>query len=946
MVPFFVGRQRELARLKDALVRARAGKGGAVLVSGEAGIGKTSLAEELAKAAAWMEVPAVWGPAIEAAGAPPFWPWTQALRGLGDAGRQAEVPDFGESDGARFRFFEAVGAALRRGAEPHGLLVVLDDLHWADAGSLRLLQVITSELPGSRVLLLGTYRPPSGGEGGPLAEYLPALLRERAVSRVALEGLDAEDTESLLLQLVGPDRDANLVRRVREHSDGNPLYLVEVAASMQADALRGRLTMSLVDITRKRFAGASEAALGLLRIAAVVGREFDINLLSAITGLDVGQLLDSLDEAISLRLVQQLDLVTYRFAHGLLREVLYEDLPATERANRHMRVAAAIETIGHGKPDALIYGWAHHLRNALPLGDQRQALDVTVRAGQAAERQLAYEQAAEEYAQAATLATAAQDPLSYGRIQLSRARCLFRAGAVTASWLASQEVATAARTSSNAYLLAEAALVVRGIGDRAISIPLFKLCEEALNTLAGADPVLEARLLGQMSATGHQIGVGLAAPGLADRAMEAARRTGDLEARFLALQAKEMELAGPVWLAARLALGDEALRLAEETGDPAVAVWVRSWRLGAFWQLGRRADVDRELEALRISAEEAREPLGLWRLAMAQASVAAMDGRYQQALDSVSRALEIGRRGGHGDAGLLAMIVRAHIGMRTGGSEVEEVIRVSAASAAASDRLWAANVLVDIGRLDEARELWRMSGVQVSSVPRDAIWLISIHAMARVAAGVGDREAAPAIFEALLPFTDQHALVIPVGGYDGPVALNAGRLASLLERWDEAESLLRRAISAAAAIGSPPYEAIARWELSRHLRRRGRPKDRAAATALLEQSVATARRLGMRLLDGWATADLQELDHPSGRATPLSARELEVAGLVAEGLTNRGIAQRLHLSERTAENHIKNILDKLGLDSRAQVAAWTVGGRPNLSTRLSGSTDVMNRRRS
>src|SRR5207245_7117919 len=131
---------------------------------------------------------------------------------------------------------------------------------------------------------------------------------------------------------------------------------------------------------------------------------FDINLLSAITGLELGKLLDSLDEVISLGLVQQLDLVIYCFAHGLLREVFYEDLTATERANRHMRVAAAIETLSDGKPEALIYGWAHHLRNALPLGDQRQALDVTIRAGQAAEWQLAYEQAAEEYAQEATLA--------------------------------------------------------------------------------------------------------------------------------------------------------------------------------------------------------------------------------------------------------------------------------------------------------------------------------------------------------------------------------------------------------------------------------------------------------------------------------------------------------------------------------------------------------------
>src|ERR1700693_4599659 len=607
---------------------------------------------------------------------------------------------------------------------------------------------------------------------------------------------------------------------------------------MQADPFPGRLTLSLVDITRKRFAGASSDALDVLRMAAVVGREFNFDLLSAITGLEVAKLMDSLSEAISLRLVQQLDPVTYRFAHGLLREVLYEDLSATERATRHLRVAMAIESLGEGRREAIIYAWAHHLRNALPLGDQRYALEVTIRAGQAAERQLAYEQAAEEYTHAAALAAAAQDVLAHGRIQLSRARCLFRAGAVTAAWLACQDAAAAARTAGNSQLLAESALVVRGIGDRAISIPLFKLCEEALRTLAGADPVLEARLLGQMGATGHQIGVGLAAPGLADRAMEAALRTGDLEARFLAMQAKEVELAGPVGLAARLELGGEALRLVEETRDPAVAVWVRSWRLGAFWQLGRRADLDRELEALRIAAEEAREPLGLWRLAMAQASVAAMDGRYQQALDRVSQALEIGRQGGHADAGLMAMIVRAHIGVPTGGAEVEEVIRVSAGAGAASGRLRAANVLADMGRVDEAREYWGMRGAQGSTLPRDAIWLISLHAMASVAAAVGDREAAPAIFEALLPFTDQHALVIPVGGYDGPIALNAGRLASLLERWDEAESLLRQGDAPPRGPRSPAVVGISGWELSRHLRRHGRPKDRAAATALLEQSMA------------------------------------------------------------------------------------------------------------
>ena len=113
------------------------------------------------------------------------------------------------------------------------------------------------------------------------------------------------------------------------------------------------------------------------------------------------------------------------------------------------------------------------------------------------------------------------------------------------------------------------------------------------------------------------------------------------------------------------------------------------------------------------------------------------------------------------------------------------------------------------------------------------------------------------------------------------------------------------------------------------MRRRSRPKDRAEASALLEQALATAKRLGMRPLEDWAAADLYELRHPDARYTPLSAREIEVASLVAKGMTNRAMAQRLHISERTAENHVKNILDKLGLNSRTQIAAWIVDKSAN-----------------
>jgi len=393
---------------------------------------------------------------------------------------------------------------------PGGLLIVLDDLHWADAGSLRLLQVIASELPGSRILLLGTYRPPLPDERSLLAGDLPALLRERVVSRLTLEGLGADDTESLLLQLLGPSPEPELVHRVRDQSDGNPLYVVELAESLREGGSRLRLSLSLRDITRRRLDGASPAALETLRSAAVLGREFPLDLLAAITGKTPSDLLDSLGEAMSSRLVQALNSTTHRFSHGLLREVLYDDLPVAERARRHLLAADAIATLAPARRDALLYAWSHHLRQALPLGDQHRALEVTLRAASAAERQLAYEQAAEGYAEAAALASSASGSESRGRILLSRARCLYRAGAIAASWQASQEVAAAARTIGDVRLLAEAALVVRGIGDPAICVPLFKLCQFAMDALAGSDPVLEARLLGQMGVAGHQAHVGLA----------------------------------------------------------------------------------------------------------------------------------------------------------------------------------------------------------------------------------------------------------------------------------------------------------------------------------------------------------------------------------------------------------------------------------------------------
>jgi ATP/maltotriose-dependent transcriptional regulator MalT len=203
--------------------------------------------------------------------------------------------------------------------------------------------------------------------------------------------------------------------------------------------------------------------------------------------------------------------------------------------------------------------------------------------------------------------------------------------------------------------------------------------------------------------------------------------------------------------------------------------------------------------------------------------------------------------------------------------------------------------------------------------------------MVKIAAALEDREWAAHLYEQLSPYPELHVVRGPLGGYEGPVALYCGRLAVVLGRLNEAQAFFEQAEVSAKRIASPPFEAIARHQLARILRRRGRLRDIGAAMRLLEQARATAERLGMRPLAAAVTADLDVLRHPRGRRTPLSDRELEVAALVADGMTNRAIGQRLHISERTAENHVRNILDRLGLDSRAQIAAWSAHAR-NLST--------------
>ena len=338
----FVGREVELGRLVHALDRAIAHDGRLMLLVGEPGIGKTRIARELALRAAALGVAVRWGRCQETEGAPSYWPWVQVLRtheerepqhGAGPAADalaalladdmpRSVVASEAESTHARFQLFETVAGVLRRLCADSPLLVVLDDLHWADAASLLLLRFVATELADARVLVLGTYRDVEMRQG-PGAGVLPELAR--VGERVFLGGLVEADVARLLAARAGRVLPDGVVTTVHQVTDGNPFFVEELARTLEGapDASPGALQVSdhTRDVVRYRLRPLSERGRHVLDAASVLGRDFVVSPLAAVCTLAPDDILAVLDEAARLGLVAgEAPPDAWRFAHALVRE--------------------------------------------------------------------------------------------------------------------------------------------------------------------------------------------------------------------------------------------------------------------------------------------------------------------------------------------------------------------------------------------------------------------------------------------------------------------------------------------------------------------------------------------------------------------------------------------------------------------------------------------------
>ncbi len=895
----FVGRTGELELLRARLEEARAGRGGLVLVVGEPGIGKTSLARELARHAERAGVPVGWGRASDDEGSPPYWVFRQLARSLD---RPFPTGDTGGSAEARFAAFEAFADGLREAAAPHGLLAVLDDVQWADAASLALLVHLARDLDRTPVLLVVTYRDTEATGRAALTAALAALAREPVLTRIRLAGLsEAEVVEKL--GGVSPEI-ATLVSR---RSGGNPFFVTELArlAGTAGDALPD----GVVDTVRARLARLGEPCRELVATAAVLGRDVDPAALADVLDRPAADVLTDLDEAADAGIV-----MAGSFKHDLIRESAAAGLPTAARLTAHARLAAWLERRDPARTSEI----AHHWLESLPVGDAARATLWAERAGDQALAQLAWERAAELYRRASGAAPASA--ADRARLRLREGIAHLRGGEIERGSRVLEAAADAARDAGDPAVLGETALAMEGLSDPWGSFNGAKIAREALAGLPGGDDPLRARLLALQAGEAGFLGGGEAEPASAE-ALAIAERLGDPDVLRSALRARQMVRASPEGVHERLSLAHRMLALGEQSDDADVLLWGRLWRVDALLMLGRLGEAEQELGTLRLLAERLRRPLARWHHLRSSATLAIARGQFDDAVEAVQQTFALVADRAHLSLQGVPITVLASIAGLTGraGLVTPEMERIFAENAPPFVGLLHAAWLLQAGDRDRAGELYRRA-----SVP-DPAPVPATLPVAAAAVELGAEFGPPEAVERAAALLRPHAGLFVTGGagsilVTGSVRRYLGLAAASAGRLDEAVREFKLAIVANDEAGTPPYAALARFGLAKVLARRARPGDVDEALGLAASVSATAERLGMAPLRREADALAASLrgDTPG----PLTRREREVAAHVADGLTNKQIAALLHISERTAESHVQHAFTKLGFTNRAQIATW------------------------
>ena len=937
------GRERELGVLLACLEASLHGDPRIVILLGEPGIGKTTLARATLEVAARRGAATAVGVSADDSGAPPYWPWTQIFRRLARETALAEIarakglsadlagmaPElFGHGVGGEDRFaqFEAAAALLAAASSATPIAVLLDDVHWADTASLLLLQHLARVMRDERLFIAVCARDTEPAAGQTLAD----LGTMRSATTLRLGGLDAGGVSAQLGALLSRHVGAGEVTTVVRLTGGNPFLVREISTQIidqpLSDANKG-VTPSVSATMEARLAGLGDRAVRLLEAAAVLGLEFRVESVAVMSGSSVPAALDDLDQLLAAGLVEHMEASTWQFRHALLRDAVDVRLSTSRQVALHRAAAQAIEREG-GDVATRSFEVARHWSAAAVGGDRLRAAAAVEVAAREAMRQLAFETAGRMYRQALAAGAGELDDEARVKLWLGAADAAARAADHGGRFEACEEAAHLARRVGRPDLLAAAALGMSTVGPDAWMTAARRACEEALAALDPGDLSLRARLIAHHAET-HLYTPELSTFETATRtALELAERGGDADALAAALRVRQFVLAGPAHLDDRAELAGAMLREGRRLARPRLEVQAHAARLDVEFERGNLASATAEIDAIGAAAGAMRDRFLRFQELTARAVLAMARGRFGDCRALMSSAFAVFPPGGDRNPYLLRTAVLANLSYHAGVdaetlTAIEEARpAVSGADGGLVGALSSARVLAQAGRLDEAEALYEKFGpVESWRPPPHVELLVPTHGIA--VARFLDRASDQALLrERLLPFRGHHVVCgTGVYAYFGPVQLWTGAAALAAGLIEEGISDLEAAVALSRAAGTPGFEAEAKIELASGMLQRTRPGDIPRARDLLAAAASKASRMNAVALKERAATAVARLGRDESR---LTRREEEISGMVAEGLSNRAIAARLFLSERTVQNHVQHVLDKLDVANRAQIAAWVV----------------------
>jgi predicted ATPase len=857
----------DLELLSGHVARAAAGTRQLVLLCGEPGIGKTRLAAECALRAAGDGAIVLYG-RCDPEALLPQQPFVEALRHyictcpvseLHDqpAGVSGElrrmVPELadrvpglpqplaGDPEGARSRRFEAACSLLCEAAQQAPLVLVLDDLHWADRATLLLLKCLARYPREARLMVLGTYRETELDPQHPLLAVIADLGAEHLLEQHQLARLDPPAVAELVALQTGGAAGHALQRDVFDATAGNPFFVVELlrdhlesaTAEKRDDAVFGlssalAVPQSVKDVVWQRLARLGGETHRVLAMAAVLGRVFELDVLDRLTGVGEDELVDLLETAVRARMIDDVAGVAdrYTFTHALIRDTLYGGLSATRLARLHHRAGCALEQARAEDLDAHAAHLAHHFALSGSSGAVHKAIEYGSRAGVQAIAQLAYEQAATHFRQAVALIDAT-DP-----VQRAQQRCDLIIAEGEAERQAGDpayrqtllQAARLAQTLGDPERLARAALANnRGFSSSADGVDRDRVAvlHAALDAYDPADSATRAALLALLAVELVGDRDWQRRDELSDEALAMARRVADERALALVLT----QHAVAQWRAQKLAEFQanlhEALELAERLDDPLLAGHSAYLGAHAAMEAGDLALADRLLERLGAVARELGQPVMRWFEVVALAKRRLIDGPPQEAERLAFAALQLGTSAGQADVTLwfLGQLFVARFLQGTlaaGDPHLPDVVDAPGSTLPTPAEITPSESLPLLfsaamsivhnaaGRVADARAHFALVvGSDLEHLPQDYTTL-AIPAHATVAcARLGDIATARRLRAILEP--QSHLLVNTGASWFGATTHYLGLLAATIGDRDEAQAWFAAAEQTYTSLGAAPW---------------------------------------------------------------------------------------------------------------------------------------------